>query len=581
MTVQIAYKLRAKILWLGLVIWIAACAAPPTTPLPVEVGRARSGDTAAPIKTDTDDTADTSVLSVPAGDIETGDIKTNNVDLSSATEVLSGKSDDVALQTAAKTSQTIVVEETNSQAKAIPSPDSEVAQAASDISEQTMPAADEQPTKLESDIAALVDARSDAQTSDMSSLAAPSSASDIGVLDDGADITQGTGVLSSDKLLGKEALDAAFSLLASRAVKNVETTDLVPPRVEGEFRVGVMLPFTGPYAALGADIANGAELALFQLKLPFLNLIYIDTGAGDRALDAVAIARDADLDLIIGPLFSDSIEIVQPLLSELAIPALTLTNNRDMARPNSWVLGYIPEQQIDLLLSQSIEAGNTKIAILASDDLFGQRIVQHSMTRMRDFGLQPADLMILGADRLDEETNLREAIKQFARYQKSDEDDSTLLPPAPYDSLILAGLPSFLLRVAPVLDYYDLGPDRVDYLGTDLWNRPDLLTEPSLQDSYISIPQQPDDTAFRTLWSQVFEFEPSNFAKLGFDVLAVAGALHPYIDSPEAWPKYLARKQGFSGFTGSFRLLPDGTNTRQFQVKQLVDYELQDSHIDR
>lgn len=571
MTVQIAYKLRAKILWLGLVIWLAACAAPPTTPLPVEVGRARSGEAIAPIKTDIDDTADTPVLSVPAGDI-----KTTDSDLSSGTEALSETSDSVVAQTLpAQTSQDTMVEETDSQAAATPSPDPE------DPSEQTLPAADKQPTKLESDIAAMVDAKSDAQTSDMSSLAAPSTALDMGVLGDDADTTQGTGALSSDKLLGKEALDAAFSLLASRAVKNVETADLVPPRMEGEFRVGVMLPFSGPYAALGADIANGAELALFQLKLPLLNLIYIDTGAGDKARDAVAIARDADLDLIIGPLFSDSIEIVQPLLSELAIPALTLTNNRDMALPNSWVLGYIPEQQIDLLLSQSIEAGNSKIAILASDDLFGQRIVQHSMTRMRDFGLQPADLMMLGADRLVEETNLREAIKQFARYQKSDEDDSTTLPPAPYDSLILAGLPSFLLRVAPVLDYYDLGPDRVDYLGTDLWNRPDLLTEPSLQDSYIAIPQQPDDTAFRTLWSQVFEFEPSNFAKLGFDVLAVAGALHPYIDSPEAWPKYLARKQGFSGFTGSFRLLPDGTNTRQFQVKQLVDYELQDSHIDR
>lgn len=567
--VQIAYKVSTKIVFFGLVVCLAACAAPPTTLAPVEVGRAGIGDISAPsgdmssdrpekpVATETT-LKDVDIVSRPDASII---VKQDNRSESASHTQIPAAAQDTPIMSEK--------DEAVTQTFIAPPIVPEVILPAPISPDVTIYDAANQTTKLASDIAALVDARVDSHSEEL----------DMTLADEAMDGSQERSEISSDKLLGKEALDAAFSLLASRAVKNVETADLVPPRIDGEFRIGVMLPFTGPYAALGSDIANGAELALFQLKLPSLNLIYIDTGAGDSAVEAMEIARNADLDLIIGPLFSETITVVQPLLSELDIPALTFTNNKDMARPNSWVLGYIPEQQIDVLLAQSIDAGNSKIAILAADDVFGQRVLQHMTSRMREFGLQPAELMILGPDRLDEEGNLREAIKQFAKYQKPEEDESVLLPPAPYDSLILAGLPSFLLRVAPVLDYYDLGPDRVSYLGTDLWNRPDLLTEPSLQESYIAVPKQPDDTAFKAVWSQVFEFEPSNFAKFGFDALAVIGALQPQIDRPETWSKYLAREQGFSGFTGNFRLLPDGMNTRQYEIKQLVDYALQDGRI--
>ena len=561
-----------------MVLWLAACAAPPSEPLPLEIGRAASVTEEVP--QDTQSAQETTPPKTPVVTTDAEDIVVSRPDASIVVSAdnVSETADDMVAE-APDTAPEIVTTDTVAEAPKDMAGDNTTPkeELGSSLPTVTFPApispdvvlsedtdrAESKSSELQTEIAALLESRNESQ--------------DVQLASEAPIISQEAEGLSSNTLLGKEALDAAFSLLATRAVKNVDTLDLLPPRVDGEFRIGVMLPFTGPYAALGADIASGAELALFQLKLPALNLIYIDTAAGDNAIEAQEIARNADLDLIIGPLFSDSISTVQPLLSELSIPALTLTNNQDMATPNSWVLGYIPEQQIDLLLSQSIEAGRNKIAVLAADDVFGQRVLQHTTDRLGDFGLQPAEIMILGPDRLNEEANLREAIKQFSRYREPENDDTLVLSPAPYDSLILAGLPRFLLRVAPVLDYYDLGPDRVHYLGTDLWDRPELLTEPSLQDSYIAVAKQPDDTAFRNLWFQAFDLEPSNFAKLGFDVLAVAGALQPQIDSPENWPKYLARKQGFSGFTGSFRLLPDGTNVRNFEVKQLVDYALQDT----
>ena len=52
---------------------------------------------------------------------------------------------------------------------------------------------------------------------------------------------------------------------------------------------------------------------------------------------------------------------------------------------------------------------------------------------------------------------------------------------SPFDAVVFAGDPAFALRTAPVLAYYDVGPDRALYLGNALWNQTQLLVEPSLQ----------------------------------------------------------------------------------------------------
>ena len=102
--------------------------------------------------------------------------------------------------------------------------------------------------------------------------------------------------------------------------------------------------------------------------------------------------------------------------------------------------------------------------------------------------LAPADLA--------DEGRLKDAIKTFSRYRKP-ETNETPLPEPVYDVLILAGQPDFILRTAPVLAFYDLGPERVTYLGTDLWTRTDLVTEPSLQGSIITQAKLPPSERVR------------------------------------------------------------------------------------
>ncbi|MEK9728996.1 MAG: penicillin-binding protein activator, partial [Alphaproteobacteria bacterium] len=326
--------------------------------------------------------------------------------------------------------------------------------------------------------------------------------------------------------LAEQALKAALSLLKNRDADSFKPPQpFSAPAKSGQLRIGLMLPFSGSYAGLGRDIASGAELALFQLADPKTSLIYFDTAGGSRAADAAREAIEAEVDIVIGPLFTQSAIEARTILAASAIPAISLSNNVQAATPGQWVLGYLPEQQIDHLLGHAIAQNRTKIAILASEDMFGQRLLSHTQNRLASFCLTAAEWMTLPQPVLADEDSLRQAVQQFTRYQKPDPENPQLPEPA-YDALILAGNPDFILRVAPVLSYYDMDPSRVMYLGTDLWARPELLAEPSLQGAVITQALQPASPEFEERFQSLFDKPTNHLVKMGFDAFALVAITH-------------------------------------------------------
>ena len=380
--------------------------------------------------------------------------------------------------------------------------------------------------------------------------------------------------------LAEQALKAALSLLKDKDADSFKSPQSfsAPAKSDGQLRIGLMLPFSGSYAGLGQDIANGAELALFQLVDPKTSLIYFDTAGGSRAADAAREAIEAEVDIVIGPLFTQSAIEARTILAASAIPAISLSNNVQAASPGQWVLGYLPEQQIDHLLGHAIAQNRTKIAILASEDMFGQRLLSHTQNRLASFGLTAAEWMTLPQPVLADEASLRQAVQQFTRYQKPDLENAQL-PDSAYDALILAGNPDFILRVAPVLSYYDLDPSRAMYLGTDLWARPELLAEPSLQGAVITQALQPASPEFEERFQSLFDKPTNHLVKMGFDAFALVAITHQGATSTRPnqtidWRASLIRDEGFSGLSGRFNLLPDGQNQRYYEIQTLIDNQL-------
>ena len=383
--------------------------------------------------------------------------------------------------------------------------------------------------------------------------------------------------------LAEEALNAALGLLKTKrpeAKQPVKPFSL-PEKPDTRLRIGLLLPLSGEYAALGQDIAGGAEMALFQVNDPDVDIVFFDTAGGRQAEQAAREAIASAVDIVIGPLFTASVRKARPILAASAIPVLALSNNIESASPGNWVLGYLPEQQIDHLLGYAVSEHKTRVAILASEDTFGQQVLTHAVSRLSQFGLQPLQTTLLSPAILSDEDSLKQAIRAFSRYQKPTDDNEELPPPA-YDVLILAGGPEFILRTAPVLSFYDLDPSRVTYLGTDLWSRGDLVSEPSLQGSIITQATLPASEGFEKQWQSVFKRPSNTLARLGFDAFALIAVTKQELSrktdaaqqSPIDWRASLIREQGFAGFSGQFKLLPDGRNQRQYELYLITQNQL-------
>ena len=144
------------------------------------------------------------------------------------------------------------------------------------------------------------------------------------------------------------------------------------------------------------------------------------------------------MDIVVGPLFTSAVQKARPILAASSIPVIALSNNVQSASPGNWVLGYLPEQQIDHLLGFAVGENKTRFGILASEDPYGRQILGHAVKRLDQFGLQPVQTTVLPPAVLANDDSLKEAVKIFSRYRKP-EPDGGALPEPEYDVLILAG----------------------------------------------------------------------------------------------------------------------------------------------
>ena len=374
-----------------------------------------------------------------------------------------------------------------------------------------------------------------------------------------------------DMSLSEDALEMAFALLSNRATPGInEPVFEIPPKLDGVVRVGLLVPLSGKYASLGNEIRRSVEMALFTINNPKIELLFLDTKAGEDAGNAAMTGIKSGVDIFIGPLFTDAVIEARSVMDDVvdgkkSPPMLLLSNNVDMAATDYWLMGYLPEQQLDGLLGHAISEGKRKFALIAQDTFFGQRLLAHANRRLADFGLQPEAVQVLSDEDLADENNLKAAIRNFTRYVPPLEGE--MIGESPFDAVVFAGDPAFALRTAPVLAYYDVGPDRALYLGNSLWNQIQLLVEPSLQGGLFARRPSNLDLRFDSSWDDIWPDPAGQLARVGFDAMALVAALAK--SGEEDWVKQLVSNNGFQGFSGAFRLLPNGRNIRSFELRQI------------
>jgi len=380
-----------------------------------------------------------------------------------------------------------------------------------------------------------------------------------------------------DPSLAPEALAAAFALIRPKATLNEDLAIEpvapipIPEKPEGGFRIALLAPYTGPAAAIGQRIRKGAELALFELQLEQVDLIFQDTASGVEP--AVLQAVRDQVDLILGPVFAEDTRKAWPLAQAASVPMISFSNDLVVARPGLWILGQTPEQEIETALAYALQhvKPNPKsgrrdlaIALVEQDSVYGRRVAHHASEILALAGYKDIKRLTINAETRSNEAALRRVVRNFAQWRKSSNGSSSRVPV--FDLVIMAGDNTFSLGVAPVLAWYDLDPEKVRYLGTSIWDDAATLQEPSLAGAWYANAPRDQQGRFAHLWAKTSSTPADRLSMLGFDAVALIGTI---VREKADLYQELTNPIGFSGFSGMFRLLPDGRNLRLLDVREI------------
>lgn len=366
---------------------------------------------------------------------------------------------------------------------------------------------------------------------------------------------------------------------------------LLRPPPAGAVPVALLVPLSGPNAALGRALLDAAQLALFDFGDDRLTLMPRDTrGTPEGAAEAAQTVLAEGAMLVIGPVFSADVPGVAAAARPLGVPVLAFSTDRNVAGNGVWLLGLSPEEQVERVVGFARARGLTRFGALVPDSPYGaattaalRRAVEAGGGEMARVDSYPADVTDVTASarafaRYDERRQLLAEQRKALEAQNDDLSKAALqrlqglevLSDGSIDAVFLPDGGQRLRSLATMLAFYELDPKKVRYLGTGLWDDPTLGAEPALQGGWFASADPRGVAEFQKRFEQAYGRRPLRIASLAFDAVALAAMLAREGGAQPFVPDRLTNPDGFAGYEGLFRLRPDGLNQRGLAVIEVA-----------
>ena len=206
----------------------------------------------------------------------------------------------------------------------------------------------------------------------------------------------------------KPALEAEPGMVESGGAKAALAGDLqpepplllAPPRTDSDtIRVALLLPLTGSAADVGRALFAAAQMALFDFNNPRLALLPRDTaGTPQGAAEAAQRALSEGAEIILGPVFAESVAAVAPLAKDHGVNVVAFSNDRTVAGDGVYLLGLLPEAQVDRVVDFARLQGVRRVATLTPDSAYGRRIVESLKRASLRYGIEVGQIERYPAD---------------------------------------------------------------------------------------------------------------------------------------------------------------------------------------
>ncbi len=339
------------------------------------------------------------------------------------------------------------------------------------------------------------------------------------------------------------------------------------PRIDPSRPVPVALLLPKTDSAGGGGVArsmeNAARLAANSLQGADVDLRVYDTlGTPAGATAAAAAALDEGAQIIVGPLYSQSISAVTPIVAGRDVNVLSLSNNAAVAGGNVFILGQTFGDVAERLTGFARRQGRSSLAVVHGDDVGGNAGRDAIIGAAQSAGMQIATVQSYPLS----QQGIRSAGPRIGEAVRQSGADTVFLT---------ASADADLPVVARVLPDNGVSPGQVRYLGLTRWNvSGEVLRLPGLQGGLFTLPNQQAVSAFESRYRATYGEAPHPLAGLAFDGISAIGALVATGRSDALSSGSLTRSQGFQGAYGAFRFLPTGTNDRALAVAQIQNNQV-------
>jgi branched-chain amino acid transport system substrate-binding protein len=325
----------------------------------------------------------------------------------------------------------------------------------------------------------------------------------------------------------------------------------------GQVRVALILPLSGAgNAGIAAlSMKNAAEMALDEFKNPNIQLLVKDdAGAPATAQQAAQQAIDEGAEMILGPLFAQSVNAVAQVARSRGIPVIAFSTDASVASRGVYLLSFLPESDVRRIVEYSVSRGKRSFAALLPDNAYGT-VVEAAL--QQDAPRHGGRIVALEKYPLDP-NKMADPVKRVA--QAANRVDAIFIPDnedAP--------------RLAQLLASEGVNPKRVQLLGTGLWGDDLRIAAASqLDGGWYAAPDPAGFRNFANRYRARFGTMPVRTAALAYDAVALIAALVKTQGQQRFSEPVLTNSSGFAGIDGIFRFRADGTNERGLAVMRVT-----------
>jgi len=362
-----------------------------------------------------------------------------------------------------------------------------------------------------------------------------------------------------------------------------------PAIIQKKVKIAALFPLSGKNKELGNAMLNSVMLSLFENdKNNDVELVVFDSSNIKKSMEEII---SQNIKTVIGPIFSSDVDAIANEAQINQITILSFSNNQDLAgKKNIFLMGFLPEQQIERISSYVISANKENFAIISPSNQYGQKFssILKDMVKRKDGNLISSEFY--SNSNKDLERAVSKVLSAYIVLPNSNYKKATNIQDSNKIYASVIAIPESgvtLSKIVGLINKHNTSEREIQIIGSSNWDDASTLNDQNLIGGWFPSSDPEKYRDFEKRYYQIYGRLPPRINGISYDAgLAVIETIKTSGKrslTAEDFINYQssknANKNGFVGVEGLFRFLPNGIVQRNFAILEIKNgkFEMIDS----